>query len=315
MPSVAPRLLGPPTCVWPAQAELGEGTCWSVREQALYWVDILGQQLHGFWPADGSRRSWAFDETISAVAERARGPGLIVSLRRRLAFFDPASRQTQGPQVLQVLAEPEPEAERAGNRFNDGKCDLRGRFWAGTMDFDCKAPTGALYMLEAAPHPQQPWRCRRAFDAGFVVTNGPTWIDDGRTMLFNDTVRGRVCALAFDADTARLGAPRLWLQFGPGDGKPDGMTTDADGRVWLAHWGAGVVTCHDPVDARELLRVALPVSNITNLAFGGADLRTLFVTTARTGLDDAARAAQPLAGGLFAIATDGQGVPAHLFAG
>lgn len=296
-----PRLLSAPRCLWDAGAELGEGTCWSVREQALYWVDILGRQLHRC-NADGqARHTWYFEETISAVAERVSQPGLAVTLRRGLALFDPRSG------ALRRLHEPEPE--RPGNRFNDGKCDAAGRFWGGTMDFDCQAPTGALYRFDAQGH------ATRAADVRWAVTNGPTWSRDGRTMYANDTVQREVVAFDFDPDSGALSNRRVWLRFAQDDGFPDGMTTDADGRLWIAHWGAAAVTCHDPGTAAELLRVPLPASHVTNVAFGGPDLSTLFVTSARFGLNDAQRAAEPLAGALFAVATDARGLPPHPFAG
>ena len=296
----APRVLGTPHCVWPAAATLGEGVLWSERQQALYWVDILGHQLHRYHPASQARNSWSFGETISAVAERASAPGLLVTLRHGFAFFDPDT------QALQRLHQP--ESERSANRFNDGKCDAQGRFWGGTMDFDCQAPTGALYQFNADG------RCKRTVD-GYVVTNGPTWSRDGRTLFFNDTVQGRVNAFDCDPDSGALGEPRLWLQFADGDGYPDGMTTDAAGRIWIAHWGAACVTCHDPHSAKELARIALPTSHITNCAFGGPDLMTLFISSARFGLSAEQLSAQPLAGGLFCVDVDSPGLPANFFAG
>jgi len=297
-PTVDARAL---RCVWPAAATLGEGTCWSVREQSLYWLDVLEHTLFRYTPGSGERQSWSFDDTISAVAERASKPGLIVTLRRGFAFFNPATG------ALERLHEPEPD--RPKNRFNDGKCDAQGRFWGGTMDFDCVAPTGALYRYGGDG------TCTLAFDAGFAVTNGPTWSLDGRTMYFSDTARRTVHAFDVDPASGALANQRAWLQFDKADGYPDGMTTDAAGRVWIAHWGGACISCHDPDNANELARVALPTDHITNVAFGGPDLTTLFITCARSGLTDAQLADQPLAGGLFALDTTVTGLPAFLFNG
>jgi len=299
--AVAPKLLSDVRCLWRAGATLGEGTCWSSRQQALYWVDILENTLHRCDATGGARASWRFEDTISAVAERREGPGLAVTLRRGLALFDPDTG------TLKQLHEPEPE--RVANRFNDGKCDALGRFWGGTMDYGCEAPTGAWYRFDAQGHGT------RAADVRWAVTNGPTWSLDGRTMYANDTLQREVVAWDFDLDTGAMARPRTWLRFDVHDGHPDGMTTDADGRLWIAHWGAACVTCHDPDTAEELLRVQLPTSHITNLAFGGPELRTLFITSARFGLSTAKLAVEPSAGALFAIDTDTHGLPANTFAG
>ena len=292
-------VLSPPLCVWPANALLGEGPVWSERRQALFWVDILGRKLHCYTPRGSGARSWSFDQEISAVAERKNHSSLVVSLRHQFAFFDPESEQ------LEIIADA--ESDRPGNRFNDGKCDRDGRFWAGSMDFNGQQPSGALYSLDAQR------RCTKHVD-GFAITNGPTWSLDGRTMYFTNTAARRIFAFDFDPTAGTLSNQRLWLQFEGDDGSPDGMTTDAAGNIWIAHRGAGCVTCHAP-DGKELARIHVPASNTTSCAFGGPNLTTLYITCASVELDDAQRAAQPQAGGLFEVELDVQGLPASLFAG
>jgi sugar lactone lactonase YvrE len=299
-PHLSAPVFGMPECVWRAGAILGEGALWSPREQVLYWVDILGRQLHRLDPATAARASWAFDEEISALAEPADGPGLVVTLRRGFARFDPAQAHGAPSYLYRPTEEP------LSNRFNDGKCDAHGRFWGGTMDFDCEAPTGALYGYSVDG------QCIR-HNLGFAVTNGPTWSLDGRTIFVNETARGRIHAWDFDVDTGALANPREWLRFAKGDGLPDGMTTDAAGRLWVAHWGGSCVSCHDPVSGAELARIGLPTSHITNCTFGGPDLRTLYVSSARFGLTPEQLRDEPLAGALFAIAVNTPCQPAHRF--
>jgi sugar lactone lactonase YvrE len=278
---------------------LGEGTLWSQSRAALYWVDILSKKLHRYTPARDQRETWTFDETISAAVERTSSPTLLVTMQSGFAFFDPESGR------LEHHHNPEPD--RPGNRFNDGKCDPAGRFWGGTMDFACKASSGALYCLDAQR------RCVRHLD-DWNITNGPTWSSDGRTMYFTETGRGQINAFDFSMATGALSNRRLWLQFAGAEGKPDGMTTDADGRIWIAHWGGSCVTCRD-VTGRVLTQIDLPTAHITDVAFGGPDLTTLFISSATDGLSVEQRAQQPLAGGLFAVEVDARGVPAPQFSG
>src|SRR4051812_33674458 len=210
-----------PHCVWDAKATLGEGPVWSPREQALYWVDILSHRLHRYAPNDAQQqRSWQFDEVITAVAERAHQPGLIVTLRHGFAFFDPATEK-----LTRLHA---PEAHLPGNRFNDGKVDAQGRLWAGTMDYGCCEPTGSLYRLH------HDLSCTQ-MDTGYAITNGPAWSSDHKTMYFNDTRNQHVYAFDFDPECGEISNKRLFLAFGPKDGTPDGMTTDAEGGLWIAH--------------------------------------------------------------------------------
>jgi D-xylonolactonase len=287
-----------PECIWNAHAQLGEGPLWSVREQALYWVDILNHRLHRHSPSDG-QRTWQLDQEITAVAERAETGELVITQRHGFAIFDPA---TERPAPLKQV-----ETELPGNRFNDGKCDRRGRFWAGTMDFDGVKKTGSLYRL--SPDLQ----CVR-IDSDYTVTNGPAWSADGRTLYHNDSAKGRVYAFDFDLESGAVSNKRIFLQFGAEDGSPDGMTTDAEGGLWIAHWGAGKLTRHD-AEGGVTHTVELPCSQVTSCAFGGPGLTTLYVTSAAVGLSPQQREREPLAGGLFALELDIAGMPAHPFQG
>ncbi len=299
-----PTFLNPrcdePQPVWPAGAQLGEGLCWSPRQRAIWWVDILGQRLLRLTPGTGERREWTLPEPVGTVAERERAPGLVVALRHRIALFDPADG------TLRTLHDIEPD--QPGNRFNDGKCDPQGRLWVGSMDLACRAPTGSLYRVT-----NDAVAC--AWRHNFPVNNGPAWSPDGRTMWMNDTARNVVFRADFDPAAGSLSHAAPWLRFAEGDGYPDGMTTDRDGRLWIAHWAGGCVTCHAPDDGRELARLPLPTSNITNVAFGGDDLRTLYITSAATELTPGQREREPLAGALFAAGTDAVGLAPQVYAG
>lgn len=287
-------------CVWNAHATLGEGPMWSVCEQALYWVDILSHRLHRYAPDSAQQQtSWQFDHEVTAVAERADQPGLIVTTRHGFAYFDPDTEK--------LTPFKEVENHLPANRFNDGKCDARGRFWAGTMDFGCKEPTGSLYRLTPDGDVEK-------MDTGYAITNGPTWSQDYKTMFHNDTSQATVYAFDFDIDSGAISNKRVFLKLKPEDGNPDGMTTDAEGGLWIAQWGSSQVTRRDST-GQVIQTVQLPCSQITSCAFGGPDLRTLFITSAAEGLSAQQLEREPLAGGLFAVELDIKGMPANAFGG
>ncbi len=286
-------------CIAPIGCVLGEGPLWDARSATLYWVDIKQPAVHALdWPSR-ARRVWPMPAPIGAIGLRERG-GLVAALKTGFAFVD------LEPLAVTPLANP--EADMPSNRFNDGHVDAAGRFWAGTMDDGERRPTGQLYRLD-------PDASVTRFEAGFVVTNGIEWSGDGRTLYFVDSGARTIYAYAFDMTAGRPGARRVFARLGPDDGYPDGLTVDAEDHVWGAHWDGGRVTRYRPDGTIERV-IRMPVPRVTSCCFGGADLATLFVTSASIGLDEAARAAAPLSGGLFAVTGLGvRGRPAPRFRG
>lgn len=281
-----------------AQAHIGEGPVWDARSQRLYWVDIVGQQLHVCNPADGSNRTYTCPDIVTSVSPRASG-GVLLTLRRSFVFFD----ETTGR--FDTIAEV--EADKPGNRFNDGKTDRRGRHWAGTMgDVDWNHPIGSLYRFGADRKP-----IRMA--ENICCSNGIAWSPDDRTMYFCESFAYKIHAYDFDAGSGTIENRRTFAAVNPAS-FPDGITIDADGFLWCAQPVFGRIVRYDPAGKIERI-IELPVSRGTSLMFGGPDLSTLYITTMRTTLDEQQLAQEPLAGSLLAITPGVRGLAETPFAG
>ncbi len=286
-------------CLWQAGATLGEGPLWSPREASLYWVDIKAPALHRYRPEDGDRTSWVMPEPIGWVIERANGEGLVAGFKDRGFVF-----LTPGTMTPEVIGQPEPDYP--DNRFNDAKADAEGRIWAGTMDDNEREAHGSLYRLD----PDLDWH---RVDKGYVVTNGPALSPDGKTLYHTDTFEGTI--YAFDiAKGGKLKNKRVFMTIPEGDGYPDGMTCDAEGCLWVAHWGGWRITRFTPSGRVDRV-IEMPVSQVTNVAFGGAGLDQLFITSASIGMSEKELEEQPLAGGLFELDPGVTGLPAGQFGG
>jgi sugar lactone lactonase YvrE len=267
-----------------SDALLGESPLWSPQEGALYWVDIKAPRLFRHDFAAQATRITAMPEPVGAIALR-RGGGLVAALRSGLALID-----SDGAALPPFSC---PEADLPGNRFNDGKCDRAGRFWAASMHDGEVEPSGSLYRAEGLT------RCQR-METGFVIGNGLGWSPDNRTFYFTDSVRRRIYAYDFDLDSGSISNRRVFAAVPDDSGFPDGLCVDAEGHVWSAHWDGWRVTRYAP-DGRIVAVVRMPVPRPTSCAFGGEDLRTLYVTSARIGLDAAALAASPSSGAVLAL--------------
>ena len=269
---------------------------WVAAEQALYWVDIKGLKIHRFDPVSGADASWPTPFRIGSIAPRAGG-GFVGGSERGFVLID------AGITRFEVIVHPERDVP--GNRFNDGKLDPSGRFWAGTMDDGEEQATGALYRLD----PDLRWS---AHDHGYQVTNGPAFSPDGRFLYHTDS--GLRTIFRFEiADDGSLRDKTRLARFSQADGHPDGMTVDSEGCLWVAFWDGWCVRRLSPEGAAIAL-LPLPVQRPTSCCFGGSALDQLFITSASLGLDDAARAAQPLAGGLFMAEPGVRGVVPPSFA-
>ena len=295
-PSPTPRAansvaLTAPICLWQARATLGEGVLWLAEEHCVWFVDIKGRRIHRC-AADGSeQRSWDTAQQVGFIVPVAGG-GFACGLEDGLYRFDVASGSFSP--LCQL------EAELPGNRFNDGHVDAAGRLWFGSMDDSEAGATGALYRFDGASTQQ--------VDSGYVITNGPAISPDGRTLYHTDTLNKQIYAFDLAADGSIAGK-RLFVTL-DGAGYPDGMAVDCEGHLWVASFGGWRIDRFAP-DGRLVGEVRFPCANVTKLAFGGDDLRSVYVTSARKGLSPVQLAEQPLAGALFMFRVQTPGLAHH----
>jgi sugar lactone lactonase YvrE len=281
-----------------ARAQVGEGPVWDERTGTLVWVDIMGQAVHVYDPATGQDLSVDVGQPVGAAAPRESG-GLVLALRDGFATLDADSKDLRW--VAQV------EADVPTNRMNDGKCDAAGRFWAGTMAFEVTPGVAGLYRLD--PN----YQVTRVV-SGITLSNGLDWSPDNERMYYIDSVTQRVDAFDFDLDGGQLSNRRTLFAIPKEVGLPDGMTVDAEGNLWVALHGAGVVHRYSP-EGELLAVIRVPAKQVTCPAFGGADYGDLYITSMTYGLSEEALRPQPLAGSLFRCRPGVQGRPAFRFRG
>ena len=280
-----------------AKAELGEGPSWDAGLKALYWVDIMGRKFCRFHPETGANEEFAVGEYVGAVVPARDGS---VMLATQSGF----QRYDLGTNRLIPIADP--EAHLPGNRFNDGKCDAQGRFWAGTMEIAETAVTGALYRLDTDLN------CRKMVsDVG--CSNGIAWSPDQTRMYYIDTTAQTVRAFDYEPGTGDIANPRVIIDFSSQPGFPDGMTIDEEGMLWIAHWDGWQVSRWNPATGEKLASIPVPVAKVTSCVFGGTDLDTLYITTARKGETSETLASQPHAGGIFSVQPGVRGSKTHSF--
>lgn len=281
------------------RALVGEGPLWDEEQGVLYWVDILSNQLYIYNPASGENRAFDVGQHVGTVVLRAAG-GVMLAVYDGFASYDLAS------QTLTLINNP--EVDLPNNRFNDGKCDPAGRFWAGTMAYTDQSTQGSLYRLDAdlSIHKML---------GNIGISNGIVWSLDQQTLYYIDSMAYTVRAFDYNNATGDISNERVVIQVTAEQGLPDGMAIDAEGMLWVAHFGGGAVRRWDPITGQVLATILLPAKQITACAFGDENFETLYITSAANGLDDAALALQPHAGALFSVKPGVRGVPTFKFAG
>ena len=287
-----------PELIFDTQSYLGEGPVWDARTQSLYWVDIFAKKIYA-----GSELFAELDGYVGCAAPRQSG-GLIAAFGGdgnsfRFASLEAGSAQSA---LLSALTN-----EPTRNRFNDGKCDPRGRFLAGTMNMNEQDPTGSLYSLDG--------KSITKLLSNVTISNGMTWSPDYKTFYYIDTPTREVQAFDYEVETGAIANSRRVVFVPEALGWPDGMTSDMQGHLWIAMWGGAQVTRWNPNTGELLEQIPIPAMNVSSCVFGGKNMNELFLTSARKGLDEATLKQYPLTGGVFRLETKVEGMPTFAFAG
>lgn len=277
-----------------AQNLLGEGPVWHPVENVLYWVDILQDQLHRFDPTTGEHSVTQLELTITAMGVRATG-GFVVATKKGFALYDPRKN------AFSFICDPDPDQGDA--RFNDGKTDRQGRFWAGKMS---SQSTNSLFRLN-------PDYSVERMESQIGISNGLGWSPDNRTFYFTDTPANAIYAYDFDPELGSISNRRIFTSIpnAEGEGGPDGLAIDSEGCIWSARWGGWKVVRYTP-DGQVEREIRFPAQQVTSCAFGGPNLDELYITTALVGLN---RTDQPQSGGVFRLKTGVRGLPEPIFGG
>lgn len=275
---------------------LGEGPLWNPEEQAIYWVDINGQKIQRFFPETKKYEAFEVPKKVCVIAFRQKS-GIICGAEDGFYFWDAITKK------MEFINHPEKGKSEA--RFNDGKVDRMGRFWAGTMTF--QGASSALYRMDKDLSVHQ-------MDSGITISNGVGWSPDNKTMYFVDSMRYVIYAYDFDLATGSISHRRDFIQLKESIGIPDGLTVDSEGYIWCAIYDGWKVMRFDPAGKVDS-EVTMPVSKPSSVMFGGKDLDELYITSIADGLSLDEKAGQPMAGDLFMVKPGVKGLAEPEFAG
>ncbi|MEF2244635.1 MULTISPECIES: SMP-30/gluconolactonase/LRE family protein [unclassified Paenibacillus] len=278
-------------------SQLGEGPVWLEDEGVFYWVDIIAKQIRFYYPATEELKTIQLNDLIGAAVPAGRG-SLICAMKTGFYRLELASQQLS--EIGKV------EEHLPDNRMNDGKCDRSGRFWAGTMSMKGETETGALYCLERDSSVRQAV-------SHVSISNGICWSSDDTKMYYIDTPTREIHQFDYNAETGELSNRKAIITIEKEQGFPDGMTIDAEGMLWVAHWGGACVSRWNPATAKQVESISVPATNITSCCFGGDNLDQLFITSAKEGLSEEHLLAEPLAGSCFIFTPGVKGLPAQRY--
>jgi sugar lactone lactonase YvrE len=281
------------------EATLGEGPVWDEAEAKLYWVDILSGTLFQYDPDEKTNPACDIGEHLGAVALREQG-GLVMAMQSGFAFFDPKTQK--------MTKITDPESHLPDNRFNDGKCDPSGRFWAGTLSYNVEQGAGSLYCLDGEHKVDLKLQ-------DLTISNGMAWNKERSKFFFIDTPSRKICAYDYDDTSGEISNPSVVKKLDKSEGYPDGMTIDQEGRLWVALYDGGKVIRIDPANGETLFEVYLPVPQVTSCTFGGPDFNELYITTGRENMPKEKVEQVPLSGSLFKVELPYKGSPASRFLG
>jgi sugar lactone lactonase YvrE len=281
-------------------SELGEGPIWSAEEQALYWVDIRGKKFNRLFVKTGQHESFEVGQMLGVLALRAKG-GLVLGVQSGFAFWDWQTKK------LEMINDP--ENGRTDMRFNDGKVDPQGRFWAGSMNLkpEVGKAEGSLYRLD-------PDGSVHKMETGLAISNGLGWSPDRKTMYLTDSLRHVIYAYDYDAATGNIENRRDFIKSEDEWGVPDGLTVDSEGGIWSARWGGWKVDHYGP-DGKKIEEIKVPVECPTSCTFGGENLDELYITSCWENFSSEQRQKQPQAGDIFRYRAGVKGQENTAFAG
>ncbi len=284
-----------PEPLFDVTCELGEGPVWDETARVLRWVDIMAGRLWEGDPRTGRASCQVLGQPVGCVVPHADGSHWV-------ALADGIHRVDAGGSPSLVVQAPFPLHDPRHQRFNDGACDALGRLWVGSMRFDEIEGGGHLFCLDLDGRLHH-------VRGGLSIANGLGWSPDNRRFYHVDTPTRCIQAFDFDLRTGQLGPPETVVSFDKLPGAPDGMTVDAEGMLWVAHWDGACLTRWDPQTGETLARVDFPAARVTSCGFFGDAYDELFVTTAWRGMNGNERAAQPLTGQCFSLRPEVRGLP------